>query len=182
MIMKEKSLGVFVYPDGFSAAELAEFARRFEQLGYAALWYPEVFYYESFTLGGYLLSQTERITIASGIANIYARDPMATLQSSRGLQAFYPNRYITGLGVSHESIVKDGRGHEYRKPLSTMRKYLDDMDRCRPQMLGEDTPLVIGALGPKMIALAGERSDGAHPFNSPPERTQWARQIIGPDK
>ena len=120
--MKEKSLGVFVYPDGFSAAELAEFARRFEQLGYAALWYPEVFYYESFTLGGYLLSQTERITIASGIANIYARDPMATLQSSRGLQAFYPNRYITGLGVSHESIVKDGRGHEYRKPLSTMRK------------------------------------------------------------
>ena len=182
MIMKDKSLGVFVYPDGFSAAELAEFARRFEQLGYAALWYPEVFYYESFTLGGYLLSQTERITIASGIANIYARDPMATLQSSRGLQAFYPNRYITGLGVSHASIVKDGRGHEYRKPLSTMRKYLDDMDRCRPQMLGEDTPLVIGALGPKMIALARERSDGAHPFNSPPERTQWARQIIGPDK
>lgn len=182
MIMPDKSLGVFLYPDGFSASELAAFAQRFERLGYAAVWYPEVFYYESFTLGGYLLSQTDRITIASGIANIYARDPMATLQSSRGLQAFYPDRYITGLGVSHESIVKEGRGHEYRKPLSTMRKYLDDMDLFRPQMLGEDTPLVIGALGPKMIELAGERTDGAHPFNSPPERTHWARGIIGPEK
>ncbi len=182
MIMPNQSLGVFLYPDNFSAEELADFAQRFEQLGYAALWYPEVFYYESFTLGGYLLSHTERITIASGIANIYARDPMATLQCSRGLQAFYPDRYITGLGVSHESIVTDGRGHEYRKPLSAMRQYLDDMDRYRPQMIGEDTPLVIGALGPKMIALAGERSEGAHPFNSPPERTQWAREIIGPGK
>ena len=182
MIMPDKSVGVFLYPDNFSGPEIAEFARRFEALGYASIWYPEVFYYESFTLGGFLLSQTERITVASGIANIYARDPMAAVQCGRSLRSFYGNRYITGLGVSHESIVRGGRGHEYGKPLTTMRNYLDDMDRAKSHLLGEDPPLVLAALGPKMIELAGERSMGAHPFNSPPEHTRWARELLGPDK
>ncbi|TDJ63078.1 MAG: TIGR03620 family F420-dependent LLM class oxidoreductase [Proteobacteria bacterium] len=182
MIMPPKSLGVFLYPDNFSALELGDFARRFEKLGYASIWYPEAMFYESFTVGGYLLSQTERIVVASGIANIYARDAMATLACSRGLQKFYPDRYITGLGVSHKSLVEDLRGHTYRKPMAAMIEYLDNMDACRPKLAGVDTPLVLAALGPKMIQLAGERSDGAHPFNSPPEHTRWARELIGPDK
>lgn len=176
------SLGVFLYPDNFSASEIADYARRIERLGYDAIWYPEVYHYESFTLGGYLLSQTERITVASGIANIYARDPMAAVQCGRGLRGFYGDRFIMGLGVSHESIVRDGHGHEYQKPMAAMRNYLDGMDRARPLLLGEDPPLMLAALGPKMIALSGQRSMGAHPFNSPPEHTRWAREILGPDK
>jgi probable F420-dependent oxidoreductase len=182
MIMPDKSLAVFLYPDNYTASELADFARRFEALGYAAIWYPEAMVYESFTLGGYLLSQTEHIAIASGIANIYGRDPMGTLQASQGLEDMYPGRYITGLGVSHKSLVSDMRGHTYGKPLATMRKYLDAMDACRPYLHGTDTPLVIGALGPKMMEMAGERTDGVHPFNSPPEHTRWARELLGPDK
>jgi probable F420-dependent oxidoreductase len=181
-IMKPGSIGAFLFPDSFTGPELAALAQRFESLGYAALWYPEVFYYESFTLGGFLLSQTKNITVASGIANIYARDAMATVQAGRSLRAFHGERFILGLGVSHESIVTGGHGHAYGKPLSTMRDYLDAMDRARPHLAGEDSPLILAALGPKMIALAGERSMGAHPYNSPPEHTRWAREILGPDK
>tara|TARA_R110002096_G_scaffold129715_7_gene278638 strand:+ start:3019 stop:3936 length:918 start_codon:yes stop_codon:yes gene_type:complete len=181
MIMPRQSLGVFLYPDNFNAADLAAFAARFEALGYAAIWYPEAMFYESFTVGAYLLSQTERITVASGIANIYARDPVAVLQCSRGLQQFYPDRYITGLGVSHKSLVEDLRGHVYGKPMQTMIDYLDGLDRARVQLAGTDTPLVLAALGPKMMELAAARSDGAHPFNSPPEHTRWARDVMGPE-
>ena len=182
MKMKEKSLGVFLYPDNFSAAELAEFAQRFESLGYDAIWYPEAMVYESFTVGAYLLSQTQSIAIASGIANTYGRDAMATLQASQGLEEFYPGRFITGLGVSHKSLVQDMRGHVYRKPLETMRTYLDQMDDARQYLHGKNPPLVLGALGPKMMELAAERTDGVHPFNSPPEHTHWARELVGPDK
>lgn len=181
MIMPPQSLGVFLYPDNFPATDLAAFAQRFEALGYAAIWYPEAMFYESFTVGGFLLSQTRKITVASGIANIYARDPVAVLQCSRGLQEFYPERYITGLGVSHKSLVEDLRGHVYGKPMQTMIDYLDRLDRARPQLAGNDTPLVLAALGPKMMELAATRSDGAHPFNSPPEHTRWAREVMGPD-
>jgi probable F420-dependent oxidoreductase len=181
MSMTEKSLGVFLYPDGYDAKDLREFAQRFEKLGYSAIWYPEVLVYESFTLGGYLLSQTTKITIASGIANIYGRDAIGTLQASQGLEAMYPGRYITGLGVSHKSIVTDIRGHEYGPPMATLVKYLDDMDRGRKHLIGKDTPLVIGALGPKMMELAAKRNCGVHPFNSPPEHTRWARELVGPD-
>lgn len=182
MILRDKSLGVFLYPDNFSAAELSEFAQRFEALGYETIWYPEAMVYESFTVGGYLLSQTQSIGIASGIANTYGRDAMATLQASQGLEAFYPGRFITGLGVSHKSLVTDMRGHVYGKPMATMRSYLDQMDACRSFLNGDDPPLVLGALGPKMMELAAERTDGVHPFNSPPEHTRWARELIGPDK
>jgi len=181
MIMPPQSLGVFLYPDNFNGAELATFAQRFESLGYAAIWYPEAMFYESFTVGGYLLSQTQRITVASGIANIYGRDPVAVLQCSRGLEQCYPGRYITGLGVSHKSLVEDLRGHVYGKPMATMIDYLDGIDAARSKIAGTDTPLVLAALGPKMLELAAARSNGAHPFNSPPEHTRWARDLMGPD-
>lgn len=180
MSIKPGSLGVFLYPDNFNAAELAQFAQRAEALGYQALWYPEVYYYESFTLGGYLLSQTKQITIASGIANIYGRDPMTCVQNGRSLRAFYGDRFVMGLGVSHESIV-GAHGQAYGKPLTTMRNYLDNMDKARSHLLGEDPPVVLGALGWKMIGLGGERTAGVHPFNSPPEHTRRTREIVGPD-
>ena len=118
--MKNQSLGVFLYPDNNSPAELVDFAQRIESPGYDALWYPEVMVYESFTLGTYLFGQPSNLTIASGIANTYGRDAMGTLQASQGIEAMYPRRYSTGLGVSHQSIVTDIRGHEYGKPMGVM--------------------------------------------------------------
>lgn len=182
MSIQHKSVGVFLYPDNFTGPELADAARRIEALGYQAVWYPEVYYYESFTLGGFLLSHTEKLIVASGIANVYGRDAMTCVQAGRSLKSFYGDRFVMGLGVSHPSIVSGAHGHEYGKPLTTMRQYLDDMERAKGHLLGSDPEVVIGAMGWKMIELSGERTAGAHPFNSPPEHTRRARELLGPDK
>jgi len=79
---------------------LVELAQRTEELGYAALWYPEVSSYESFGLGGFLLTHTKKLIIASGIANIYARDAAATKQGQHTLAKLYGGRFLLGLGVS----------------------------------------------------------------------------------
>ena len=180
--MQDRSLAVFLYSDAFTADELADHAKRAEACGYDTLWYVEALNYESFACGAHLLANTERIKIGAGIANIYARDAMAAVQGGRSLHEFSNGRYILGLGVSHDSLVSGVRGHDYAKPLTTMRNYLDGMDAASPVVPGEDPPIVLAALGPKMIALAGERTEGIIPANCPPAHTAAARKILGPDK
>jgi alkanesulfonate monooxygenase SsuD/methylene tetrahydromethanopterin reductase-like flavin-dependent oxidoreductase (luciferase family) len=107
-------LGVFCFTDALTPAQLTELAQRTEQLGYAALWYPEVLGYESFALGSFLLTQTTRLVIASGIANIYARDATAAKQGQHTLAKLSGGRFLLGLGVSHGPLVEDARGHQYR--------------------------------------------------------------------
>jgi probable F420-dependent oxidoreductase len=163
---------------------VTELAQRTEQLGYAALWYPEVLSYESFALGSFLLTQTETLIIASGIANIYARDATAAKQGQHTLAKLFGGRFLLGLGVSHVPLVEDARGHQYRTPIATMRTYLDAMDKAVAiaPPLDEPPPMVLAALGPQMTALAAERTAGAFPYNVTPEHTARARAIIGPDK
>ena len=176
--------GVFRFTDALTPTQLVELAQRTEELGYAALWYPEVVSYESFGLGGFLLAHTKKLIIASGIANIYARDAAATKQAQHTLAKLYGGRFLLRLGVSHVPLVKDARGHEYRPPIATMRAYLEDMDKAAaiaPQ-LDEPPPTVLAALGPQMIALAGRRTSGAFPYNVTPEHTARARTILGPNK
>ena len=122
--------------------------------------------------------------IATGICNIYARDAQVSRCASRSLAALSGGRFVLGLGVSHKAFVEEVRGHEYRAPIPAMRAYLDAMDRATylgPEPL-EEPPIVLGALRPKMIALAGERTQGIHPYFTPPEHTARAREILGPDK
>ena len=104
MSIQPRSLGVFLYPDNFTGPELANTARRMEALGYQALWYPEVYYYESFTLGGFLLANTSTMTVASGIANIYGRDPMTCVQNGRSLRSFYGDRFVMGLEIGRAHV------------------------------------------------------------------------------
>ncbi len=92
--------GVFCFTDALTPAQLTELAQQTEQLGYAALWYPEVLSYESFSLGSFLLHQTETLIIASGIANIYARDATAAKQGQHTLAKLSGGRFLLGLGVS----------------------------------------------------------------------------------
>src|SRR5437868_15231874 len=122
--------GVFCFTDTLSPAQLIELAQRTEQLGYAALWYPEALSYESFSLGGFLLAHTKTLVVASGIANIYARDAAATKQGQHSLAKLYGGRFLLGLGVSHVPLVEDARGHQYRPPVATMRAYLDAMEKA----------------------------------------------------
>ena len=142
--------GVFYFTDGLTPAQLTELAQRTEQLGYTALWYPEVLGYESFALGSFLLTQTTRLVIASGIANLYARDATAAKQGQHTLAKLSGGRFLLGLGVSHVPLVEEARGHQYRPPVATMRAYLEAMDKAVAiaPSLEEPPPTVLAALGP----------------------------------
>jgi probable F420-dependent oxidoreductase len=166
-----------------SANEAAEFTKRAEDWGYSALWIPEAVGRDPFALIAYLAARTERIVLATGIANIYARDPMATKALWKTVAELAPGRFILGLGVSHQHLVQGQRGHDYAKPLTTMRNYLDAMSKAlymgrEPE---EDAPIVLGALRDKMLALSASAAQGAHPYLVTPEHTKRARGVIGPD-
>jgi probable F420-dependent oxidoreductase len=182
--MKLGKLGVWTSLDGVTAAAGLEIAKRIEGRGYAALWMPESRGRNVLVHAAWLLAGTGRLVVASGIANIYARDAMAMANAQRGLNEQSGGRFLLGVGVSHVPMVNTLRGHAYGKPVATMRAYLDAM-RAAPY-LAPPPPApprtIIAALGPRMLALAAEHADGAHPYNVPPEHTAEARRILGPDK
>ena len=140
--------GVWVSTNPLSQKALAELAQGVERLGYDVLWYPESLAYESLALGGFLLGETSKLCVASGIANIYARDPMTMRAAQLTLGEMAPGRFVLGLGVSHANIVSGLRGHEYKAPVPAMRSYLDAMEKSvftslRPE---SEPPIVIGAI------------------------------------
>jgi len=164
-----------------SAGETRELAPELEELGFGAIWFGEgVGTKEAFTQAATLLCWTKRAVVASGILNIYARDPMATVNGARTLADAYPGRFLLGIGVSHAPSVAQ-RGHDYARPIATMRNYLDAMDEAafRGVEPSEPAQCVLAALGPKMLELAAERTRGAHPYFTPPEHTAMAREVMG---
>jgi probable F420-dependent oxidoreductase len=164
------------------AAEERDAAAEIESLGFGAIWIPEaVESREIFSHAGWLLASTDRVVVAAGIASMWARDPTATANGWRMLSDAYPGRFLLGLGVSHAGSV-GRRGHEYRRPWSAMRDYLDAMDRAGSTAPEPDPSprMVLAALGPKMLGLAAERTLGAHPYFVPVEHTAFARQRLGP--
>lgn len=177
-------LGVFHFLDSLSAAQAARLAQNLEQWGYSALWYPEALGRNSMVTAAWLLSQTQRLVVASGIANIYARDAQAAASARMALNELSGGRFVLGLGVSHAPLVEAMRGHSYGRPLETMRQYLEKMSQASYQapLPADPGKVVIAALGPKMLELAATHSDGAHPYNVTPEHTRRARQILGPEK
>jgi len=163
------------------AAKVQEAVGELERLGFGAVWFSEGLGREAFTQASLLLSATSRIVIATGIANIYARDPFSMAAGQKTLSESYPSRFLLGLGVSHIPLVEQLRGHRYEKPVAKMRAYLDSMDAARYQSVTPaSTTRVLAALGPKMLKLAAERADGAHPYNVTPEHTAKARELLGP--
>ncbi|MCP4004397.1 MAG: TIGR03620 family F420-dependent LLM class oxidoreductase [bacterium] len=176
-------LGVWFFTDGMPAAQAAEFARKIEAQGYSALWLPEAIGRHPFAHAGFLLANTERLIVATGIANLYARDPGAMVAAQRTLAEQSEGRFLLGIGVSHQPMVESVRGHSYGKPLSTMRAYLEAMEKAiyAGPAPAEEPPTVIAALGPKMLALAAQKTQGAHPYFTTPEHTAQAREIMGSD-
>jgi probable F420-dependent oxidoreductase len=162
------------------SAGVCEAVRQVEGLGYRSVWYPESAAKEAFSLAGVLLAAAEEITVASGIANIWARDPMAMMNGARTLSEAYPGRFLLGIGVSHAPSVEH-RGGTYARPLTAMREYLDAMDTAtyRGPQPPEEPPVVLAALGPRMLELAGARTLGAHPYFVPVEHTARARATLG---
>jgi probable F420-dependent oxidoreductase len=175
--MKLGRLGVWYSTDKLDGEQLAELAKTVENNGYSALWYPESRGYESMSLGAYLLSKSEKLVIGSSIANIYARDPFTSRRALVSMNELYGNRFILGLGVSHIPMVEGLRGHHYDKPVTTMRAYLEALHKDLPT--GADAPVVVAALGPKMLQLSAEKSMGAVPYNVTPKHTAMAAKTLG---
>jgi probable F420-dependent oxidoreductase len=155
-------------------------AAELEALGYGAIWVPEALGREAFTNAALLLAATRRITVATGIANIWVRDATAMAAAQKTLAEAYPDRFLLGMGVSHAPLV-GMRGHDYGKPLSAMRRYLDAMDAAPFLAAPPATPprRVLAALAPKMLQLAAERTWGSHTYFVPPEHTARARAQLG---
>jgi probable F420-dependent oxidoreductase len=166
--------------EGQPSVRAGEAAAEIEALGFGALWSPEAMGREAFTNAALLLGATRRIVVATGIANIWARDAMAMAAAQQTLTEAYPDRFLLGIGVSHAPLV-GMRGHDYAKPLTAMRRYLDAMDSAPFMAAAPSTaPVrVIAALAPQMLKLAAERSAGSHPYFVPPEHTAQARAILG---
>ena len=166
-----------------TAADEARDVAEIEAMGYPAIWFPEsVESREVFSHASWLLASTERVVIASGIANIWARDAVAMTNGWHMLTDAYPDRFVLGMGVSHPRSVAR-RGSEYVRPYSRMREYLDAMDRA-PSSAPEPEAVphrMLAALGPRMLELAAERSLGAHPYFVPVEHTAFARTRLGPE-
>jgi probable F420-dependent oxidoreductase len=165
-------------------ARAQELVGELEALGYGAVWIPEAVGREALSSSALLLAGGEHIVVATGIANLWARDAMAMSAGHKTITSAYPDRFLLGIGVSHQPAVDGLRGHRYEKPVATMRAYLDAMDSA---LYFADPPptapvRVLAALGPKMLALAAERAAGAHPYFVPPEHTAVAREALGPDR
>ncbi len=174
-------LGVWTWIDTMSAADVADFAVKIEELGYSMLWVPEAVGRDPFTILGYLAARTSKLKLATGIANIYARDAMTMRAIQHTLAEASGGRFVLGLGVSHAPMVTGIRGHEYGKPVTTMRNYLDTMEKALyvGPKADEEAPVVLAALRPNMLRLAAEKTRGAHPYFVPPEHTARAREILG---
>ena len=181
--MKLGKLGVWFFLDTLNSQQSAETAKRIEKLGYGALWLPEAVGKDPLVLASWLLSQTSNLNIATGIANIYNREPGATLAAQNTLAEQSDGRFLLGLGVSHKPLVEGVRGLKYGAPVKTMREYLNKLKSAPYAAIthSEKPPTVIAALGPKMLELAASECQGAHPYFSSPSHTEMARSIMGPD-
>jgi probable F420-dependent oxidoreductase len=168
--------------DAQPALQAQEAASELERMGYAAIWFPESVRREALSNAGLLLAATSRIVVATGIANIYARDAMTMAAGQKTLAEAYPGRFLLGVGVSHRPNVEQVRGHIYAQPVATMRAYLEAMSNAPYQSVEPpEKPLtILAALGPNMLKLAAEKAAGAHPYFVPVEHTRRARQALGP--
>ena len=162
-------------------AKAQEAIAEVEEMGYGAVWVPEAVLREPFASTALLLSATKKIVLATGIASLHARTAQTMQAGWKTLTEAFPERFILGIGVSHAPMVTGVHKGAYDKPYSTMVEYLDAMDAgVYFSPAPTTTPRrVLAALGPKMLQLAAQRGDGAHPYFTPVEHTAFARDTMG---
>ncbi len=156
--------------------EAAEAAAELDELGFPALWIPDV--------GGpvldsvdNLLSATKRTVIATGILNLWMHDPVEVADRYATLTETHGERFLLGIGVSHAPLIDSKEPGLYRKPLAATKAFLDGLDSA-----AQPVPVanrVLAALGPKMLQLSATRAGGAHPYLVTPEHTHTAREVLG---
>lgn len=176
-------LGLLQWTEGSTAAELRDAVRRLEALGYHELWLPEIAGREPFATCGWLLAQTTRLKVSTGIANVYAHDADSAAQAANTLAEFSDGRFSLGLGVSHPVLVEP-RGHTWVKPVPKMRAYLERL-RVAPIEAPRATrpaPVIVAGHGPGLLKVAAAQADGAFLFLQPTAAVREARAALGPNK
>ena len=170
--------------EAHSSSRAREAAQELEAMGYPVLWINEATGRDPFVLATLLLSATSTLKLATGIANIYARDPMTMAGCQKTLAEAFPGRFLLGLGVSHPSLVERLRKHSYDKPLAYMKAYLAAMDDSMFNAVGPagDPGRVLAALGPKMLEPSATQADGAHPYFTTPEHTATPERSSAPTR
>jgi probable F420-dependent oxidoreductase len=154
-----------------------EAAAELEDLGYGTIWFPGGAHEGLAEHIDSILGRTRRIAVATGIVNIWTHPALAIAAEHHGLTQAYPDRFLLGLGVSHQAVVARS-GLNYNRPLQKMRNYLDELDAAPTPVPVRER--MLAALGPRALELAGQRSCGTHPYFVPPEHTRIARQALGP--
>lgn len=159
-----------------NAGEAAEAAAELDELGFPALWIPDV--------GGpvldavdNLLSATSKTVIATGILNLWMHEPADVAARYATLTETHGERFLLGIGVSHAPLIDSQEPGRYRKPLAATKAFLDGIDASpTPVPTGNR---VLAALGPKMLELSATRAGGAHPYLTSPDHTRQAREVLG---
>jgi probable F420-dependent oxidoreductase len=165
-----------------AAAERHELAR-IERLGFGSAWTGEFpGGRDAFAHHGIYLAGTDRLVVGTGIANVWSRPAPTTQGAAVALADAYPGRFVLGLGIGHRFQAENAGGSW--RPTELLTRYLDELDAAAggPLLPPVEFPRVIGAIGPRMLDLAAERTDGAHPFFTTVEHTAEARRLLGPDK
>jgi probable F420-dependent oxidoreductase len=164
-------VGIWMPPPAALGLDPGTFARTVEEAGFGSVWIPGVNAAENLAALDAMLTGTGKLVVASGVASVWTWPAAELAAAADRLEASYPGRFILGLGVSHAPLV-ESTGQAYVRPLAKMRQFLDELPATA-------APVVLAALGPKMLELSRDRTAGAHPYFSPPEHTAFARSVLG---
>lgn len=173
-------IGAWGHLDSLGIDEARAYARRVDELGYAALWVAETAGREPFALLAALSGETRSVVLGTSIVNIWGRDAQATRMAAMTLAEATGGRFALGLGVSHPHLAEKLRGHRFERPLSHMRDYLAAYRAAiyRGPMPPDGTPeplVLVAALRERMTDLAATDADGAFPYLVTPDRVAWMR-------
>jgi probable F420-dependent oxidoreductase len=164
-------LGIWMPPLPALGLDPARYGKAIEDAGFGSVWFPGVNAAENLEPLAQVLAATSRLIVGTGIASVWTWDPADLAARADQLAAAYPGRFILGLGNSHAPLV-ESLGQAYEKPYSKTGEFLGALPPTR-------APLVLAALGPRMLRLSAERTAGAHPYFVPPEHTAYAREVLG---
>ena len=168
--------------DLLAVRETQDLASESEQYGYQAIWLTDSFGRDPLIHASQLLSATNSLTVGTAVLNIHLRTPESVGGAANTLADQSDGRFLLGIGMSHPELIEDALKRTYASPVETMTQYLAAIQASLwlgPEIT-EPPPVVLGAVGPRMLRAAGDHFAGAIPVQIPPSFTRKARETIGP--